>query len=76
MLGYCRLFVEQGAEVAAFFTQGQRIAVELRHEFVGIVWWLFLRATEQIALQQVDAHLRQYDELFFQLDAFGDHLGA
>ena len=35
-----------------------------------------MRAAEQVALDQVDAHFGQHRQFFRQLDAFGNHLGA
>ncbi|MCY1535777.1 hypothetical protein D9M68_711970 [compost metagenome] len=70
-----RLHVEQGGQVAAFVAQGRWCAVELRQQVARITWRLFLRAAEQIALQQIDAHFRKHGEFFLQLDAFGDHFG-
>jgi hypothetical protein len=70
-----RLLVEQGAEVAAFVVQRHGAAVVFRHQGRASGRML-LRATEQVALDQVDAHLGQHRQLFRQLDAFGDHLCA
>ncbi|MNZ98639.1 hypothetical protein D3C78_1179320 [compost metagenome] len=58
------LLVEQCAEVAAVFAQYNAGAVLAGHHCPGIPWRVFLGATEQIALDQIDAHLGQYRELF------------
>ncbi|CAH0196464.1 hypothetical protein SRABI70_01637 [Pseudomonas sp. Bi70] len=74
--GYRQLFVEQGGEVAAFLAQRRRRLADGRQHFAGVGGRRFLGATEQVALEQVDAHLAEHGELFLELDAFGDHLGA
>ena len=70
------LFIEQGAEVVTVFVEGGLVTWYPRQQLTGVARRLFLRPTEQIALHQIDTHLRQHRQLFGQLDAFGDHLGA
>ena len=50
--------------------------IMLGHHCPSVPRRLFLGATQQVALDQVDAHLGQHCQFFGQFDPFGDHLGA
>ncbi|MNQ98297.1 hypothetical protein D3C85_1139810 [compost metagenome] len=69
------LLVEQGAEVAQIIVERHGAAVMPGQQVAGFLWWMLLRATHQVALDQVDAHFAQHREFFRQLDTFGNHLG-
>ena len=70
------LLVEQRGEIAAVLAERGRRAVEPWQEFLGVPWRLFLGAAQQVALDQVDAHLGEGRQFLDQFDALGDHLGA
>ena len=70
------LLIEQGAQVTAFVIEGQRGVIRLGQHQARFLRRLFLRAAEQVALDQVDAHLGQHRQFFWQFDALGNHLGA
>ncbi len=70
------LVVEQGAEVAAFVIQRDSAAIVFGHQGASVAGRMFLRAAEQVALHQVDAHFSQHREFFRQLDPLGNHLRA
>ena len=71
-----RLAYEQGGKIAGFLVESVLLRLRRGQHFVDIQGGELLRAAEQIALDQVDTHLRQYRQLFRQLDAFGDDLRA
>ncbi len=52
-----RLLVEQGAEVAAFFAEGEVGIVLLGQHQACLLGRLFLRTAKQVALDQINAHL-------------------
>ncbi len=70
-----RLLDEQGAEVAGFLAEG-RLHFRLGQHFVDILRRQLHRTSEQVALNQIDAHAGEHDQLLLQFDAFGDDLGS
>ncbi|MNH22624.1 hypothetical protein D3C85_1437610 [compost metagenome] len=70
------LFDQQRGEVAAVFIEALQHLRRLPEHALHIPRRQLLRAAQQVALDQVDAHLGEHLELFGQFDTFGNHLGS